>query len=156
MKAGRAGREFLLRRMTVADLPRVMRIERAAFRHPWPRSSFEKELGVPFSRCLVAHPRGDEARVAGYLVRWLVADEIHLLNVATARWARRRGLGRRLVRGLLAEARRGGARVVLLEVEEGNAPARALYESLGFRVVRRRRDYYAPGEHALLEEWAPG
>ncbi|HZR80695.1 MAG TPA: ribosomal protein S18-alanine N-acetyltransferase [Candidatus Binatia bacterium] len=140
--------------MTREDLSQVVRIERTSFDHPWPRSAFEHELDVPFSRSLVAHPRGDPAAVVGYLVRWHVADEMHLLNLAAASTVRGRGLGRRLLRLLLAEARRKGARVVTLEVSERNLPARALYESLGFRVVRRRRDYYAPRHHALVAEWA--
>lgn len=153
--ARRTGAPFLLRRMTGADMAQVMRIERASFRHPWPRSSFEREMDVPVSRMLVAFPRGEPLRIAGYVVRWHVADEIHLLNLATAPWARGRGLGRRLMRWLLAEARRKRAGVVMLEVEEGNVTARSLYDSFGFRVVRKRRDYYGPREHALVAEWSP-
>ena len=147
--------DFVLRPMTRDDLSQVMRIERASFEHPWPRSSFEQELETPISRSLVACPRDDRVRVAGYVVRWLVADEIHLLNLATAPSARGFGLGRRLLRWLLSEARRRRVAVVLLEVAEANAPARALYESAGFTVVRTRRDYYGPRQHALVAEWIP-
>jgi ribosomal-protein-alanine N-acetyltransferase len=139
--------------MTASDLPQVVRIERQSFEHPWPRSAFESELDVPFSRSLVAHPRGLASQVVGYIVRWHVADEMHLLNLATAPSIRGQGLGRRLLRLLLAEARRKRARLVTLEVSERNQAARALYESVGFRVVRKRRDYYAPRHHALVAEW---
>ncbi len=48
--------------------------------------------------------------------------------------ARRHGVGRALVEAAVAEARRIGARRVTLRVLGHNAPARALYASLGFAV----------------------
>ena len=48
--------------------------------------------------------------------------------------ARRHGIGRILVRAAVDDARRVGARRVTLRVLGHNAPARALYESLGFAV----------------------
>jgi ribosomal-protein-alanine N-acetyltransferase len=148
-------RRFRLRAMTRDDLAQVLRIERDSFEHPWPKSAFENELDVPFSRSQVVHPSDAPGKVVGYIVRWHVADEMHLLNLATAPSVRGLGLGRRLLRLLLAEARRKRATVVTLEVSEGNTAARSLYESLGFRVVRKRRDYYAPRHHALVAEWTP-
>ncbi len=49
---------------------------------------------------------------------------------------RRRGTGRALMEALLAQARLRAVTEVVLEVLEQNAPAIALYESLGFRRVR--------------------
>ena len=153
--SGRPTGCFLLREMVRDDLAQVVRIERASFSQPWPRSSFEHELEVPFSRSLVAYRRGARDEVLGYFVRWLVAEEIHLLNLATRRDTRGLGLGRKMAMTVLAEARREAARMVTLEVSVHNVAARALYESLGFRIVRRRRDYYAPRDHALVAEWEP-
>jgi [ribosomal protein S18]-alanine N-acetyltransferase len=39
-----------------------------------------------------------------------------------------------------------GVRTVHLEVEEGNAPALALYHGLGFREAGRRPAYYAKAD----------
>ena len=50
----------------------------------------------------------------------------------------------------VAAARAAGARRVLLEVEESNGPARALYAATGFAAVARRADYYGPGRHAVV------
>ena len=54
-----------------------------------------------------------------------------------------RGIGRGLVSDLRREGEQSGARVVLLEVRESNAPAIALYGALGFEELDRRARYYS-------------
>jgi len=51
--------------------------------------------------------------------------------------ARRSGLGRRLMQELAGQAREAGVRELWLEVLESNTSARALYDALGYRPVRR-------------------
>lgn len=51
--------------------------------------------------------------------------------------ARRSGVGERLMRGLMEQARGAGVRTLFLEVLESNTGARLLYEKLGFRAFRR-------------------
>ncbi len=60
---------------------------------------------------------------------------LHALHVAPA--ARRRGLGRALTEGVVHWAAARGAPWVGLAVTDANAPARALYASLGFEPVGR-------------------
>jgi N-acetylglutamate synthase len=57
--------------------------------------------------------------------------------MAVAPEARRRGLGRRVLRALLAWGREQGCERAYLVVVERNAPARSLYEAEGFRVAGR-------------------
>lgn len=57
--------------------------------------------------------------------------------LATVETARRRGLARVVLRDLLSFAADRGATSTYLEVEEGNAPALALYESLGYATAHR-------------------
>ncbi|NDC60228.1 MAG: GNAT family N-acetyltransferase, partial [Alphaproteobacteria bacterium] len=59
--------------------------------------------------------------------------------------ARRSGAGRSLIAGAMAHARAVGARTMALEVNDANAPAIALYASLGFTEVGRRKGYYDAG-----------
>jgi ribosomal-protein-alanine N-acetyltransferase len=115
-----------------------------------PRSARERslreELVRPWARLRAA--RDDEGRLVGYSLFWHVVDEIHLLNVAVAADARRRGVGRALMNDLLAYARDSGVVRVLLEVRPSNAAAIALYERLGFSTFAIRERYYADGEDA--------
>ncbi|MCL5777692.1 GNAT family N-acetyltransferase [Limibaculum sp. FT325] len=72
----------------------------------------------------------------------VAADEAELLTIAVRPEGRGRGLGARLLAEALAAARVAGAARMILEVADGNAPARALYARGGFAVIARRRDYY--------------
>lgn len=67
-----------------------------------------------------------------------VADGIvAVYNMATAPAARRRGLGRRLLSGLLAWGSAQGATEAMLQVRPDNPAARALYRSAGFSLAYR-------------------
>jgi [ribosomal protein S18]-alanine N-acetyltransferase len=91
-----------------------------------------------------------DTEIAGFLLAWDVADEVHLLDVVVAVNARRRGHGRALLQALLEHARTRRARLVLLEVRKSNQAARELYEKLGFSRCGERLRYYSDGEDAVL------
>ena len=77
---------------------------------------------------------------------------VDLHRIITSPDARRRGLATMLVRAGRAWAREQGASRILLEVEDGNIPALALYEAEGFHPIAERRDYYGVGAHAVILE----
>lgn len=136
--------------MVSRDLGQVVAIEQGWAPTPWRASTFRNELDIPFSRALVAHPHGVPEEVIGYLVRWLVACEVHLLSVAVHSRARRAGVGGYMLDELLLEARAESADLVTLEVEAANEAALHLYASRGFEEVRRRANYYGRGRDALV------
>jgi [ribosomal protein S18]-alanine N-acetyltransferase len=109
----------------------------------------EEELARPWARILVA--RGSPAGEAmGFALFWRAADEVHVIDLAVAPEARRGGVGRALLDTVIGEARAGDARLLLLEVRAGNAPALALYRSAGFFEHGVRRAYYSDnGEDAV-------
>src|SRR5262245_5053129 len=110
-----------LREMRLEDLHEVLEIERRSFALPWSRAFFEKELGTPFARLVVAMEAGVvRPRVVGYTCRWRVTDEVHLLNVAVHPERRGIGVGQMLVEAVVEEAIAGRAGVVFLEVRAGN------------------------------------
>jgi [ribosomal protein S18]-alanine N-acetyltransferase len=148
---------FTFRRMALEDLARVMEIEKDGFAHPWSADLLRREMMHDWSTILLAtEPRCRGAGVAreailGFIVFWLVHDELHVLNIATAQEERRRGVGRALMDEAAARARRGGAVLATLEVRRSNASAIALYRTLGYRQVGVRPNYYADeGEDAIV------
>ncbi len=155
--SARALHEVHLRPMRVLDLDEVMRIESSAHRHPWSFELMRRELEHDWSRAVLAVERAGLApldlveRIVGYIVFWLVHDELHVLNVATDPAFRRRGAGRTLMLEAEAHGHRHGARLSTLEVRRSNTAALKLYGSLGYREVGVRRRYYQEdGEDALI------
>jgi [ribosomal protein S18]-alanine N-acetyltransferase len=147
------GASVVLRSGGEADLDTIADLERRSFSHPWSREAFVAELRNARSSLLVAERRDDGGgALVGYLCRWIVEDEAQILNVTIHPEWRRRGLGRRMLEQALDEAASRGARRATLEVRRYNLPAIALYERMGFRRVGERRNYYGPGEDALLME----
>lgn len=134
-------------------MARLSEIERSAHSHPWSEAQLRSELGRVYATILCAEAIGVEgapARVDGFVVYWVIHDELHVLDVVTAPEARRRGAARALMEAALADGARRGATRALLEVRRSNAPAIALYRALGFLHDTVRRGYYQDGEDAVL------
>ena len=136
-----------IRRLTYADLPQVIAIERRAFPTPWSLAMFVLELSKPSGICLAARREG---RLTGYLVCSRYDTVWHIMNVAVDPDARRTGVATGLLGALLERVDDPGARYTL-EVRESNLAAIALYERFGFRTAGMRRRYYQDnGEDALI------
>ena len=135
--------------MTVEDLPAVHAIERASFHQPWPDDAYRNEIRTNRLASYIVARLGEA--VVGFAGLWVMVDEAHVTSFAVdPRW-RRRGVGERLLLGLLDVAVARQAREATLEVRLSNLPARKLYEKHGFRPVGIRPRYYSDnGEDALI------
>jgi ribosomal-protein-alanine N-acetyltransferase len=136
--------------MEVVHVPQVVEIERLASAAPWSAGLFLHELKVSFSRCRVACTANGTRAVLGYACWWVVADEAHILNLAVHPDHRRSGIGSALVGLVIDDARSNGAGTVSLEVRPDNVAAQGLYGRFQFSRAGVRRDYYAPGENAII------
>ena len=135
-----------IRRLTYADLPQVVALERRAFTTPWSLAMFVLELSKPSGVCLAAEAGGE---LAGYLVCSRYDTVWHVMNVAVDPDRRRRGIATALIGALLE--RIGLDAQVTLEVRRSNVGALALYERFGFRSAGVRPRYYADtGEDAVI------
>ena len=136
-----------IRRLTYADLPQVIAIERRAFPTPWSLAMFVLELSKPSGVCLAAE---DDEGMMGYLICSRYDTIWHIMNVAVAPERRRVGVATALLDELLRRVDDAEPRFTL-EVRTSNAGAMALYERFGFRAAGLRRRYYQDnGEDAVI------
>ena len=141
--------DLTIRRLTYADLPQVIAIERRAFPTPWSLAMFVLELSKPSGICLAAVR---DERVVGYLVCSRYDTVWHLMNVAVDDGARRQGIAAALLERLFERADRAGAQYTL-EVRLSNEPAIGLYERYGFHSAGLRRGYYHDNKEDALIMW---
>ncbi|MEO0973931.1 MAG: ribosomal protein S18-alanine N-acetyltransferase [Pseudomonadota bacterium] len=124
--------------MSEDDLPQVWELEKGAYQYPWSQSIFRDCLRVGYC-CRVADVGGT---LHGYSIMSVAVGEAHLLNLCVGVNSRARGYGRKLLDKVIAEAALLNASRLFLEVRPTNRTARALYDSLGFRTIGRRKAYY--------------
>lgn len=135
-------KDVVIRIMGIADIDRVVELERETFHTPWSRALFLEELERDYSHNYVVC-RNKTEEVLGFIIFWILFDECHILNICVAKEMRRRGLGEKLMATCEDVAEAKGASYIYLEVREGNNPAISLYKKLGFRYAGVRKGYYA-------------
>ncbi|HEX9207484.1 MAG TPA: ribosomal protein S18-alanine N-acetyltransferase [Steroidobacteraceae bacterium] len=126
------------RAMTPFDVAGVAAVEKASYQFPWGESIFRDCLRVGYL-CRVAECEG---QVVAYGIVAMGAGEAHVLNLCVGEQMRGRGVGRQMLMLLIERARQAGMQDVFLEVRPSNMHAIALYQSVGFIEVGRRRGYY--------------
>ena len=134
------------RRMTGDDIDAVYQIEKSVFSSPWTKQGFLSEIeNDRYSHPFVAV---DQDGIAGYVIGWQVAGELHIGNIAVLPAKQGQGIGRYLLSNLIARFQ--NVELFYLEVREHNSRAISMYESFGFAPLLKRKAYYPDGEDAVI------
>lgn len=138
----------VIRAMTADDIPVVCEIECQVFSDPWPKSAFRQSLTVASRVNLVLYADGE---LVGYIMVQCVADEVQIHNIAVHPQHRRRGFAAMLLTRAEEEGAQRGALCAVLDVRSQNSAALGLYQSFGYRMIGRRKNYYRrPVDDALI------
>lgn len=145
-----AAPNFQIRRMSSEDIQEVLQIDVMTAALYWPVASYHFEIEKnPASRSWVAV--SEEGTILGFIILWLIVDEIHIANFAVLPKHQNQGIGTALVTRGLVSAWEEGARVSFLEVRAGNKNAIHIYQNIGFEKAGIRKNYYQDNhEDALL------
>lgn len=120
----------------------MARIHAEGFHRAWSTMEIERLLTDPAVLADAAMVGGDDGRLAGFVLSRRAADEAEVLTIAITARRRGQGIAGRLLSQHMKTLAYAGARVLFLEVDEGNEPALALYRRAGFAEVGRRVAYY--------------
>ena len=122
-------------------------IERATFKDPWSKKSYEAEISNSVAVYRVITVENEVVAYGGF---WQIFDEGHITNVAVKKEFRQKGLGTLLMHALIKEAREKEIHSMTLEVRLSNINAQKLYEKFGFKSAGVRPKYYSDGEDAVI------
>lgn len=143
------------RNLDLMDAVAIFELEKQIFtKEAWSLTQVKEELGGSRRLYLAAVKRtgNDQAseEIVGYGGIALNGESADIHTVAVVSSHRRQGIAKRLMARLERWAKDNGASEILLEMRVGNSEAKPLYESLGYREISTRKDYYAPGMDAIV------
>ena len=129
------------------DAEDMAAIHAACFAKNWSANEIAQFLAAPGCLSLLAFA-SPARETQGFLIVRSSGDEAEILTLAVNPGHRRQGLARALLSAAMAALRGVGSKRLFLEVDEANAAARGLYQSLGAVAVGRRPRYYEHGADA--------
>lgn len=138
----------MTRPLRLADAPAAAALHALGFADAWSEAALASQITDPATLSF-AHFE-ERGLVAFALVR-VVAGEADILTVATHPARRGQGLAFALLTVLMQRLVDDGIARITLDVAEDNAPARRLYDRLGFTLDGRRPRYYTAGRAAPVD-----
>ncbi len=137
----------MIRAYLPGDEVYIAALEKECFSEPWSENAILESA----KNDTLFFVFEEDGSVLGYGGLQVVLDEGYVTNIAVTAKARGRGIGKAITAALLTAAKGKALCFVSLEVRESNTVAISLYESLGFRTVGKRKNFYtAPKEDALI------
>lgn len=135
----------MIRRALKKDISEISRLMRESIAQPWSAAALEYALSNVGNDFYVY----DDGGIVGFICVENVIDEGCISMIVVDEKRRRQGIARALAERALGESKMLG---IYLEVNERNAPAIALYESLGFRKVGIRKKYYGEDSAIIMRK----
>ncbi|MEI5995459.1 ribosomal protein S18-alanine N-acetyltransferase [Candidatus Enterococcus mansonii] len=121
---------------------KIWHLSEASYDHgsPWSKEQFKLDLANETSEYLVLV---DKECWIGFVSYQLILDEVEITHVAIHQTYQKQGYGSELLRKAVQEFVKKDILQIFLEVRSSNVPAQRLYEKIGFKMIRRRKNYYS-------------
>jgi ribosomal-protein-alanine N-acetyltransferase len=139
-----------VRAAILTDVSEIERIAGQSGLSTWTHQGYLDEIKRTDSIFLIVET--DDRSVSGFVVgRVVPGPEAEIYNIAVAKKARRRGLGRELLAEFISRCKAQRVRHIWLEVRHSNVNAISFYKKLGFGEVSVRPQFYSnPVEDAVI------
>ncbi|MCL2253952.1 MAG: tRNA (adenosine(37)-N6)-threonylcarbamoyltransferase complex dimerization subunit type 1 TsaB [Lachnospiraceae bacterium] len=149
-KADKTKPDVNIRPMTAADIEVISRIESRVFSMPWKAEDFLAMVSEEFAHYYVAEIKG---KPIGAIGMRNIKGDAQITNFLVDVPYQRRGIGRKMIDFMINDTKEA-VEIYSLEVRVTNSAAISLYESIGFKFVGKRADFYEkPTEDALLYQY---
>ena len=122
-----------VRRIRITDSDTIVALDRLAFGPIWQLST--EALSVALIQSNSASLIEEEGHILGYQITTSSPFGAHLARLAVHPDSQRAGLGTVLVSDAIQSVKQIGLGTLSVNTQQDNAPSRALYEKLGFKVT---------------------
>ncbi len=125
-------------------------LDQKYFPTPWGAASWEKVFEEGSERFILIDEC--DGLIPGFILFELnVVDSFaHLLKILVNPEKRGLKIGKNLLNEAIRVLNERGITQFFLEVEEENSVARNLYESVGFKVIHKKKQFYSNGGTAII------
>lgn len=127
---------------------RIAELEQEIFTDAWTQTGIEETFVQSHSVIVVAE---EDSKIQGYCILYVVLDEAEIARIGVTERVRHGGVGSLILQFGEKICKEKGVERLLLDVREGNLPARKFYEKHGFLVDGIRKNFYDnPKEDGVL------
>jgi len=139
-----------IREAIITDIEDVIEFEKSCFKYPWGEQAIFAELINDRSFYIIFHDDDEVIAFGGYQN---IVGQGHITTMGVSLERRGEGLGKKLLSLLIKHALKKGINDMTLEVIETNITAINLYESMGFKIYGKRKNYYADNKEDAYIMW---
>ncbi|MDE7161529.1 MAG: ribosomal protein S18-alanine N-acetyltransferase [Anaeroplasmataceae bacterium] len=129
------------------DIPQIVELEKKHLESTLGEEYYQKDLTNSLAKHYVCE---EDGHIIGFVSSVFDGFSLDILNVVIDQAYQSKGYGTKLLTSLFDGLLLLGLNHVSLEVRESNTKAIGLYEKLGFKTVRTRKEYYKNKEDALF------
>ncbi len=142
-----------MRALVKEDVHQITRFCLAKNEISWTKEALKQAFQHSLEGSYLVKVALDQAtdQVLGYAIANYVVDKADVQNIVVNRLFRGQGIGRELLLELINDLAKREVKTVFLEVRPSNHRAVSLYQSMGFKCIQKRRDYY-PGVNDVRED----
>ncbi len=133
----------------ILNLDECVILDQKIFQGLWTKKQWERELSDP-NRICIGVLKVNTPDLIGFCSAWLVLEELHITSIAVHPLHQKKGVGKFMLSNLIKRSKSLKINRILLEVKDKNEPAKALYDSTGFKLMGHRTNFYKDGSNALL------
>jgi len=139
---------FNIRKACKGDVQAVLKIEKEEI-NSWSESQFSEETERENTLFYIIE---SENVILGYIVAWIIHDEIDINSIAVKSKFRGKGLALLLLNQILSGINSEEINKIFVEVRSRNSSAIRFYHKNGFTKIGVRKNYYGDDDAHIMEK----
>lgn len=134
--------------MTISDFELIKNNLKSDFDDFWNENILKQEI---LNKNHKYFSSKENEEILGFAGISIVLDEAEIMNIVVKKDKRKNGIGKALIKRIIEFCKENKIKVLKLEANEKNIPALNLYNSVGFKKVGVRKNYYKNDSAILMD-----